>query len=702
MSTTRVPASVPVSRPDAPCTEARRGAAGGVAVLVALLVAVVVVGVWHLTQGTSGVGPADLWRALSGARESVGGVPVTDVLTGSRLPRLAAGIGVGVALGVAGALLQSVTRNALAAPDTLAVTAGAYFALTAVAAFGLAVPLWASGAVAFAGGLVAAAVVLGLAGRAAGTATTRLVLAGSAIALALDAATAMLLILFEEKTTGLFAWGSGSLAQLNIDASLRAAPVVVAVLCVALLLSRRLDVLGLGDDAASSLGVPIRSTRVVAVACAVLLTAVSVTLAGPIAFVGLGAPVLARLIAGRVRVLNRHVLLIPASGLLGALLVLLADAVVRAILGAEGAASIPTGVPTALLGGVLIVVLAMRLRDAGSAGLQHARIAIRSRRRFLVVLLAAAALLVGAVVTGLLAGSLWLRTGDITLWLQGLAPDLVGRALDERAPRVAAAVLAGAALGLAGCVVQGTVRNPLAEPGILGITAGAGVGAVVVVTSGLPGALLVVLAVAAGLATFALIAVLAWRGGLLPDRFVLVGIGCGYGLSAVSTFLLLRSDPWQTPRILTWLSGTTYGRTLSDVVPVAAVLVVAVPLLLGMRRRLDLLAVDEDTPRVLGIRVERTRFGVLAVAAVLAAVSVVAVGVVGFVGLVAPHLARGLVGVGHGRVVPASMLLGGLLVCVADTLGRTVIAPAQLPAGLMIALVGAPYFVWLLRRTRTA
>ncbi|MBN9179159.1 MAG: iron chelate uptake ABC transporter family permease subunit, partial [Microbacterium sp.] len=280
MSTTRAPASAPATQPDTPPAGPRSRAAGGVAVLVALLAAVVVVGAWHLTQGTSGVGPADLWRAMTGARESVGGVPVSDVLTGSRLPRLAAGIGVGVALGVAGALLQSVTRNVLAAPDTLAVTAGAYFALTAVAAFGLAVPLWASGAVAFAGGLLAAAVVLGLAGRAAGTATTRLVLAGSAIALALDAATAMLLILFDENTTGLFAWGSGSLAQLNIDASLRAAPVVAAVLCVALLLSRRLDVLGLGDDAASSLGVPIRSTRVTAVVCAVLLTAVSVTLAG--------------------------------------------------------------------------------------------------------------------------------------------------------------------------------------------------------------------------------------------------------------------------------------------------------------------------------------------------------------------------------------------------------------------------------------
>ncbi|WP_263120532.1 iron ABC transporter permease [Cellulomonas fimi] len=680
------------------------GVAGGVAVLAALLVAVVVTGLWHLTQGTSGLGAADLLRALTGGQIDVGGVSVADIFTGSRLPRLLAGVAVGFALGAAGALLQSVTRNVLASPDTLAVTAGSYFTLTAVAAFGLAVPLWASGAVAFAGGLLAAGVVLGLTGRAAGTATTRLILAGSAIAMALDAGTAMLLILFKENTTGLFAWGSGSLAQLNLDASRRAAPLIVVVLVVALLLSRRLDVLGLGDDAASSLGVPVRSTRTLAVVCAVLLTSTSVTLAGPIAFVGLGAPVVTRLIGAKVRGLHRHALLVPAAGLLGALLILLADAVLRAVVGAQGATSIPTGLPTALLGGLVIVVLALRLRDAGAArqaGSAGSR--PRSRRRFVIALVVVATLLATAVMLGLLSGTLQLRTGDLGLWLQGDAPDLVTRALDERWPRILAATLAGAALALAGTVVQSTVRNPLAEPGLLGITAGAGLGAVLVVTSGIAGGrpVLVLMAVLVGLATFALITALAWRGGLLPDRFVLVGIGIGYALNAVMTFLLLRSDPWETPRILTWLSGTTYGRILPDVIPVAVALVIALPIAFGLRRRLDLLAVDEDTPRILGIRTERDRLGLLALAAVLAAVSVVAVGTVGFVGLVAPHLARALVGARHGRVIPVAMLLGALLVCVADTLGRTLIAPSQLPAGLMIALIGAPYFVWLLRRSRT-
>ncbi|MET7959742.1 iron ABC transporter permease [Micromonospora zamorensis] len=679
-----------------------RGASGAT-VLAVLLVFVVVAGLWHMTQGTSGVGFWDLLRYLFGAREDVGGVPITDVLTGSRLPRMLAGIAVGVALGAAGALLQSVTRNALAAPDTLAVTAGSYFALCAVAAFGLAVPLWASGAVAFSGGLLAAGLVLGLVGTASGTASTRLILAGSAVTMALNAATAMLLILFKENTTGLYAWGSGSLAQLNIDAAMRAVPVIVVVLAVAVLLARRLDVLGLGDDTAASLGVPIRSTRIIAVLSAVLLTAISVTLAGPIAFVGLAAPVAVRLAANHIGVLSRHGFLIPACGLVGALLVLLADDLLRAVLGAQAAASIPTGIPTSMLGAIVIVILALRLRDSGAArGTPQAHVAIRSRRRFLTVVVVATSLLVAAVLVGLLAGSLWLRAGDIALWLQGSAPDLIGRALDDRAPRVAAAVVAGAALALAGTVVQGTVRNPLAEPGVLGITAGAGLGAVIVVTSGAAGGrpALIITAVAMGLGTFALIALLAWRGGLLPDRFLLIGIGCGYALSDISTFLLLRADPWDTPQILTWLSGTTYGRTFADVLPVALVLLLAAPAVLGMRRQLDLLAIDEDTPRIFGVRREGARFVLLTIAAVVAAVSVIAIGVVGFVGLVAPHIARGLVGVRHGRIIPVAMLLGGLLVCVADALGRTLIAPSQIPAGLMMALVGAPYFVWLLRRSR--
>jgi iron complex transport system permease protein len=691
----------PASRPAAWAT--------GAATLVVLALAVLTVGAWHLTQGTSGVGAGDLLRLVTGQDPSDAGA-VRDILVGSRLPRLAAGVAVGFALGVAGALFQSIARNALASPDTLAVTAGSYLAVVVVAAFGLAVPLWASGAIAFAGGIAAAALVLGLAG-GGGSSTTRLVLAGSAVALALQAATSALLILFEAETTGLFAWGSGSLSQLNLTAFWRVLPVVVLATVGGLVLSRRLDVLGLGDDTAGALGVPVRSTRVLGVLLAVVLTAAAVTLAGPLGFVGLAAPVVARLLARVVPALHRHAILLPAAGLLGSFVVLLADVVVRALLGAEDALSVPTGVATTLAGALVMVLLARHLRDAGpSRRPPAATTGPRSRRRFVVVLSVCVVLAVGVVLLGMLAGSTWLRTGDIALWLQGQGPPVVRFALDERAPRVLASVAAGAALALAGTMVQATARNPLAEPAILGITGGAGLGAVIVVTAvagtawgnGIAasnGAMLVA-AVAGGLLAFGVVYLLAWRGGLHADRLVLIGIGLGYLTTALTTFLLLNSDPWNTPRIYTWLSGTTYGRELSQILPVVVVLALAVPLAALVRRELDLLAVDDDTPRLVGVRLERSRLLVLAVAAVLAATSVTAVGVVGFVGLVAPHAARALVGGRHARVLPVAMLLGAVLLGLADVLGRTVIAPAQLPAGLAVALLGAPYFVWLLSRSR--
>lgn len=687
------------------------GAWGALLVLPALVAALALAAGWHLTQGTSGVGAGDLLDLVFGRSQSHGATATTgEILTGSRIPRLAAGIAVGFALGVAGALLQSLARNALASPDTLAVTGGAYFAVTLVAALGVAVPLWASGLTAFVGGIAAAVLVLALAG-GAGTSTTRLILAGSAVALALQAGTLTLLILFQEETTSLFAWGSGSLSQLGLDAFRQAAPVVGVMTVCGLLMARRLDLLAMGDDAASVLGVPVRSTRAVGIVLAVLLTAASVTLAGPIGFVGLCAPVIARLLGRLVPAIHRHAVLLPTAGLLGALVVVLADVTIRAVVGADEAMSIPTGVTTTLAGAVVLVLLARGGRDSGpSRQPPGAAVTARSRARFVLILVVCTVLAAGTVVVGLLAGHQWLYLGDIALWLRGDGLPLVDFALDERAPRVAAAVLAGGALALSGTLVQSTCRNPLAEPGILGITGGAGLGAVIVVTGLSSGfssstatastSTMLVAATIGSLVAFGLVYGLAWRRGLDADRLVLIGIGVWYGSVSLSTFLLVRANAWDTPRLYTWLSGSTYGRSWDQVVPVAVALLVVLPVALMVRRELDLLALDEDTPRLVGVPLERVRLLVLLSAAVLTAMAVSAVGVVGFVGLVAPHIARALVGARSARVIPVAVLVGALLLVVADTIGRTAISPAQVPAGLVVALIGAPYFVFLLARSR--
>jgi iron complex transport system permease protein len=667
-------------------------------VLLLLGTGLVLAAAWHLTQGTSGIGIADLLGLLAGDAD----IPAAtrDVLIGSRLPRLAAGMAVGFSLGVAGALLQSLARNALASPDTLAVTGGAYFAVTVVAAFGFAVPLWASGAVAFGGGLAAAAVVLGLAG-GGGTATTRLILAGTAMALALQAGTSLLLILFQEETTALFSWGQGSLSQLGLTAFTQAAPVIALATAMGVLLSRRLDLLGLGDDTAAGLGVPVRTTRVAGTVLAVVLTAASVTLAGPIGFVGLCAPAITRLLGRVAPALLRHVVLLPASGILGALIVVLADAVIRALIGPEAAIAVPTGITTTMVGAVVLVLLARTGSDAGpTREPPGAGTGLRTRRRFLVVLTACIAATVACLVGGLLAGYTWLRTGDVVLWLQGEGSPLVRFALEERAPRVVAALVAGGALALAGSMVQATTRNPLAEPGLIGITAGAGLGAVLVTGGGSSTPALLLAAVIGAVLAFGAVYALAWKDGLDANRLVLIGIGTWYGMSSLSAYLLLQANPWDTPRIYTWLSGTTYGRDWSEVLPVGLALAVCLALALAHRRELDLLALDDDTPRILGVSLERARRVVLGIAAVLGALSVAAVGVVGFVGLVAPHMARVLVGGRHVRTLPVAVLIGAVLLGTADLLGRVVISPAQLPAGLAVAMLGAPYFVYLLARSR--
>ena len=265
----------------------------------------------HLTQGTSSVAVTDLLALLTGA----GTDQAAAVLVASRVPRLLAGVVVGAALGAAGAALQSITRNALAAPDTLAVNAGSHLAIVACAAFGVVVPVEASALLAFAGGLGAAALVFAMSG--GGTGPTRLVLAGSAVSLALFALVSLLILLATEETTGLYAWGSGQLAQIGTGSVARMAPVVLLGIVGLVALGRRLDVLGLGDDTAVVLGVPVRRTRVVVAVVAVLLSAAAVTVAGPVGFVGLCAPAAIRLVAPLVPGLYRHRVLVPMSALAG-------------------------------------------------------------------------------------------------------------------------------------------------------------------------------------------------------------------------------------------------------------------------------------------------------------------------------------------------------------------------------------------------
>lgn len=665
----------------------------GVGALILVWLAIV-----HLTQGTSAVGARDLIDVVTGR----GASEAHAVLVASRLPRLAAGLLVGAALGLAGTVLQSVARNPLAAPDTLGVDAGAYFALVVTAAFGVSLPVIPAGGVAFAGGLVAAGLVLGLsAGGASGP--TRLVLAGSAVGMALFSASTFLLILDPEGTVGLYAWRAGSLSQTGLDGVTRMAPFVVASVLGCMVAARRLDLLALGDDTASTLGIRVGRTRATLIVLAVFLTACSVAVAGPLGFVGLAAPALVRLAVARFPEMNRHRVLLPFGALAGVLVVLAADVLLRALLGGQYGVQVPTGVVTSIFGAGVLVWVASRYRDPGrTASAPSVTSGVRSRRRFVLTSLAAGGAVVSAGLAGMLGGDTWVLLGDLSNWVNGASSAGLTFVLDARLPRVVGALAAGSALAVAGTIVQGVSRNPLAEPGLLGITGGAGVGVVAVITLK-PGAGIWTVAAAAAigaLTAFAGVYGLSARGGLSTDRLVLIGIGVWSGSMAVVTVILIMTSPWNLALALTWLSGSTYGRTLPQIIPVLVALVAVLPVAIAGHRRLDLMALDEDTPRLLGMALGRDRLVSLICAVLLTAAAVSAVGVIGFVGLVAPHAARALVGSHHRRALPVAALLGAALVSVADTVGRSVIAPGQIPAGLVTALIGTPYFLWLLWKTR--
>ncbi|RNL73689.1 iron ABC transporter permease [Streptomyces sp. I6] len=685
-----VTASPPATRP--PAAPSRTGAA---AVTAALVLLVAVLAVVDITQGTAAVGAPEVWKALTGRADP----DDASVVIASRLPRMAAGLLVGAVLGMAGAALQAVSRNVLASPDTLAVNAGSYLALGLATVTGVSLPLLASSGVAFAGGLAAAAVVLGLSGL--GTGTVRLVLAGSALTLGLTAVTESLLLLFPQQTEGLYRWNQGSISQNGFDGVLQMAPLGVIGLVGLLLVARRLDALALGEDAARGLGVPVRATRVTVVVLAALLSAAAVTLAGPIGFVGLCAPALVRPLARRFRSYSRARAGIPVAGLAGAVLVLGSDVLLRAVVPADVAVAVPTGVATSLVGALFLVVMAARVKDGVGAAAAD-RLRIRSRAVFLTTTAVLVAVLVGVTIAAVLLGDSKLLLGDVVNWAQGRAGRTVGFVLDTRVPRVLAALCAGAALALAGTLVQAVTRNPLAEPAILGVSGGAALGAVLLVTTvASAGSWSVAGAAFAGAAASSVIVFgLASRGGFQQNRLVLVGFGVATGSAAIISLLIVLTDPFNATKALTWLSGSTYGRNLVDVVPLAAVLAVAGLVAVVRRTELDLVSLDEDTPRLLGLDLARGRLGFLVLSVLLAAAAVAAAGTIGFVGLVAPHAARALVGRQHVRVVPVAVLLGASLVCVADLLGRTVIAPAQLGAGLMTAVIGTPYFLHLLVRSR--
>lgn len=273
-----------------------------------------------------------------------------------------------------------------------------------------------------------------------------------------------------------------------------------------------------------------------------------------------------------------------------------------------------------------------------------------------------------------------------------------------RLPRVITAFLVGTALAIAGTIMQGLTRNPLAAPEIIGVEAGAGLFAVTIIVlfPSVPVFFLPIAAFTGAFIAAALVYLLAWANGSSPIRLILVGIGVGAIASAFTSVMITFGEISDVSQALVWLAGSVYGRTWEHVQALLPWLILFIPASLLLARELNTLNLGDEIARGLGSRVEWQRGLLLITCVALSGASVAAVGTIGFVGLMAPHLARQLVGNAHEGLVPTSALVGGLIVSFSDLLGRSLFAPIELPCGVVTAAVGAPYFLYLLYRNRNA
>lgn len=280
----------------------------------------------------------------------------------------------------------------------------------------------------------------------------------------------------------------------------------------------------------------------------------------------------------------------------------------------------------------------------------------------------------------------------------GTNPQIEMIVFDLRLPRVLLALLVGAGLAVAGAIAQAVMRNPLAEPGILGINAGAALAAVIVIVAlhDAPIHLLPWAGFGGAMAMAAAIYGLSWRNGTTSLRIILIGIGLSALSGAATTFLAVSGDIHDVQRAMIWLAGSVYHADRAGVQVLALWLVAPLALALLSARELDLIRFGDDVAQSLGQRVNLIRALMILLCTLLSGASVAAAGLIGFVGLVAPHMARRLVGPAHADLIPVSALIGAALVMAADLAGRTIIAPAQLPAGIVTALIGSPFFAYLL------
>lgn len=603
----------------------------------------------------------------------------------SLLPRLTLSLLVGAGLGLVGLLFQQVLRNPLAEPTTLGVATGAQLGLTVVTLWSLPGGLFTQQIAAMVGAIAVGLIVFGIAwGKRLSPVT--LILAGLVMSLYCGAVNQILGLFNHERLQSMFLWSTGTLNQMDWHSVSFIWPKLLVGFVLSLLLLRPMALMGLDDGVAKNLGLALSAARLGVLALAIVLSAQLVNAAGIIGFIGLFAPLLAKMLGAR-RLLSR-LLLAP---LIGMLLLWLADQIVIWL--TDNWQEVSTGTATALIGAPLLLWLLPRLKTAGTppSTSYGDRVPAERNNVWLWAAIGGGVLLVLSIVA-LSFG----RDAQGWSWVSG---DLWQQLLPWRMPRLVAAIATGMMLGVAGCIVQRLTGNPMASPEVLGISSGAAFGVVVMLFL-VPGDAFGWLLPAGSLGaavTLLIITVVGGRGGFSPERMLLAGMALSTAFATLLLMLLASGDP-RMANLMTWISGSTYSVDAAQAWRTVIITVVLLALVPFCRRWLTLLPLGGETARALGVALKPSRFALLLLAAGLTAAATLTIGPLSFIGLMAPHIVRML---GFRRAVPQvvmAALMGGGLMAIADWSGRIVAFPNQIPAGLLATFIGAPYFVYLLRK----
>ncbi|MFG2905694.1 Fe(3+)-hydroxamate ABC transporter permease FhuB [Kitasatospora sp. NPDC048286] len=690
-------------------TEGPRPTWPAVTAAVVLLLALTAL---SLSVGAGEVGPGRVLDYLLNRDGARADGRLALVVGDLRLPRTLTALLVGAALGVAGAQLQSVTRNPLAETGLLGVNAGASLGVVlGIAVLGVQTSFGYL-VFAFGGAVLASTVVLLVASTRGGGSPMRLVLAGSAVAAIFRGLTDVLIVNSPEAYERYRVWVLGSLAGVEGWTTLRQlAPVLGAGFLLAALTTRPLTALALGDDLARGLGHRPGAIRAAVAVAVTLLTASAVALAGPVAFLGLLSGFLARAVAGpRVGRLTLLAALSGAAVLTGA------DVLARVVARPFEA---PVSVIVALIGAPALIAIVRSRRSAALSMTDPAESAPPAARRgevaapkpdlalrygtwslllphrALLASLGLAAALLAAVVVSAHAGQSEL---DLARTFQAVFGH--GDRLDVllvqkfRLGRIVAGLAAGAALGLAGCLTQTLARNRLATPELLGVNDGAT--AAVLISAGTAGTFGAWWAGPLGALVAVLVVTLASGGlGARGYRVLVVGLAMSALASAVIQVAMARRSLNSASSLYIWTNGSLNGRDLAVATPALIGLAVLVPTALVVARRLAVLRFDDSVASALGVDPGRVRLACLLLSVALAGLAVGVCGPVGFVALAAPVIAGRLAGPARVPVL-GSALTGALLVVLADTLGRVLFAGVEIPVGIVTTVLGGPFLLWVL------